>query len=203
MSLVAIAGITLALDGVSPFLDALRNVQELARSNNTIFHETSFDSFLRFVGMALGLGQSAIRALIYLFKALLAAATAVVTLRVVRASAFADQTEGRSRALLNAVAPILIFMTLASPIVWEHHGIFLALSFLLMLKRLERPSQWVWFGFAYLLEFLLPTFDFFPWSFGRLLAPLIILWLMWKTSAHTEPSPSFLTLNSWLRSFTG
>ena len=85
------------------------------------------------------------------------------------------------RHMLNALPPLFILMTLASPVVWEHHGIFVALSFLLMLKRLDLPSDWLLFGFAYLLEFLLPTFDFFPWSFGRLFAPLLILWLMWKT----------------------
>ena len=79
--------------------------------------------------------------------------------------------------------PVLVAMTLAAPVVWEHHGVFVALSFLVMLKRLETPHEWLWFGFAYLLEFLLPTFDFFPWSFGRLAAPLIILWQMWRTLA--------------------
>ena len=70
-------------------------------------------------------------------------------------------------------------MTLSAPVVWEHHGVFVALPFLVMLKRLETPHEWLWFGFAYLLEFLLPTFDFYPWSFGRLVAPMLILWQMW------------------------
>ncbi len=87
-------------------------------------------------------------------------------------------------------------MTLVSPVVWEHHGIFVGLSFLLMLKRIETPSEWFWFGFAYLLEFLLPTFDFFPWSYGRLVAPLIILWLMWRGTK----SELFPRLNSWMDS---
>jgi hypothetical protein len=93
-------------------------------------------------------------------------------------------------------------MTLASPVVWEHHGIFVALSFLLMLKRLDLPSDWLWFGFAYLLEFLLPTFDFFPWSFGRLFAPLLILWLMWKTARPAIVSPSFNGLSLWFERLT-
>ena len=82
--------------------------------------------------------------------------------------------------MLNAIPPLFILMTLAAPVVWEHHGVFMALPFLVMLKRLETPHEWLWFGFAYLLEFLLPTFDFYPWSFGRLVAPMLILWQIWR-----------------------
>jgi len=93
---------------------------------------------------------------------------------------------------------LFILMTLASPVVWEHHGIFLALAFLLLLRRLETPNEWIWFGFAYFLEFLLPTFDFLPWSYGRLFAPLIILWLMWKATKKQNVSHFFTTFNGWL-----
>ena len=47
VSLVAIAGITVLTDGFSPFLDVLQHWQGLALSDNTIYHDTSFDSFLR------------------------------------------------------------------------------------------------------------------------------------------------------------
>ena len=90
-------------------------------------------------------------------------------------SDFSVNGEGK---MLNAIPPLFIFMTLASPIVWDHHGMFVALSFLLMLKRIDSPNLWMLFGFSYILEFVLPSFDFFPWSYGRLVAPMIILVLM-------------------------
>ncbi len=198
LSMIGIAGLTVATDGFAPFLDILQNLRGLASSGNTIFHDTSFDSFLRFAGPILHLSPRWIQALIYASKALLVAATLAVMIRCVRTQAFFQDDE-RGRSMLNALPPLFVLMTLASPIVWEHHGIFLALSFLLLLKRLEQPSDWLWFGFAYLLEFLLPTFDFFPWSFGRLLAPLIILGLMWKTAASRDPSPTFTKINLWLQ----
>ena len=105
--------------------------------------------------------------------------------------------------MLNAVPPLFILFTLASPVVWEHHGVFVALSFLLMLKRLETPSEWLWFALAYLLEFLLPTFDFFPWSFGRLVAPLMILWMMWRTAIRPGDAPLFSQLNLWFDRLPG
>ena len=194
LSMFGIAGLTVATNGITPFLDSLRNVQDLAVSGDTIFHDTSFDSFLRFVGPILRLSPKWIQALIYAAKALLLAGTLAVMVRCVRSRAF-FQDDQRGRSMLNAVPPLLVVMTLASPIVWEHHGIFLALSFLLLLKRLDQPSDWLLFGFAYLLEFLLPTFDFFPWSYGRLVAPLIVLWLMWKTSKSPEPSRIFNKLS--------
>ncbi len=200
LSMLGLAGLTVATNGFSPFLDSLRNVQDLVVSGNTIFHDTSFDSLLRFVGPILHFPPRWIQALIFAAKAVLIVASLAVMVRCVRAQAFV-QTNERGRSMLNALPPLFVPMTLASPIVWEHHGIFLALSFLLLLKRLERPSDWYWFGFAYLLEFLLPTFDFFPWSFGRLVAPLVVLWLMWRTARESNEAHPFQKLNLSLAAF--
>jgi hypothetical protein len=72
----------------------------------------------------------------------------------------------------------------------------------LLIEWIETPAQWAWYTFAYFLEFILPSFDFFPWSFGRLLAPLIILGLMWFTARRQQgPSRIFSSLNDWLSSF--
>jgi hypothetical protein len=106
--------------------------------------------------------------------------------------------KGKGARLANALPPLFILMTLASPVVWEHHAIFVALSFLLLLRRLEMPNEWMWFGFAYFLEFVMPTFDFLPWSYGRLIAPLIILWLMWRATRKQKVSQFFSACNDWL-----
>jgi hypothetical protein len=196
LSLVLLAGVTVITDGISPFFDVLQHVQGLALSDNTIFHDTSFDSFLRFADPLLHIDIFWTRILIYVAKALMAAGAILVMLRLTQNKSFFQPDQPGAR-MLNANPPLFILFTLASPVVWEHHGVFVALSFLLMLKRLDLPSDWMWFGFAYLLEFLLPTFDFFPWSFGRLLAPLIILWLMWKTARRQGDPPLFKQLNAW------
>jgi len=93
-------------------------------------------------------------------------------------------------------------MTLASPLVWEHHAIFVTLPFLLMLKRMDLPNTAIWFGFAYYLEFIMPTFIFFPWSYGRLVAPLIILALLWRDSKIRDGSPFFTAANAWFANLT-
>jgi hypothetical protein len=199
LGMLLIGGLTVVTDGFSPFLDVLRNWQDLQLSVNTIFHDTSFDSFLRSAAPLLHMGVSWTRALTYLAKAALLGATVWVMLGAVRKAAFAA-VNGAGYRMLNALPPLLIAMTLLAPVVWEHHGVFVALSFLVMPKRLETPHEWLWFGFAYLLEFLLPTFDFFPWSFGRLVAPLIILWQMWRTLPRVDKSSVFRRLNHWFES---
>jgi hypothetical protein len=196
ISLVLIAGITVFADGFSPFLVILQHWQALQLSNNTIFHDTSFDSFLRFGAPLLHIDIFWTRVMIHAAKALLIGATIVVMIGSARSRAFFNAA-GAGDRLLNAMPAVLVAMTLVAPVVWEHHGVFVALSFLVMLKRLETPHEWLWFGFAYLLEFLLPTFDFFPWSFGRLAAPLIVLWQMWRTLPRSGDSALFSHLNLW------
>lgn len=204
LSMILLAGITIVTDGISPFFDVFSHVQGLALSDNTIFHDTSFDSFLRFAGPFLHMNIFWTRISIYAAKVMLAGATVIVMLQSARTRAFFKPDNQitipsqRGAKMLNGVLPLFILMTLTSPVVWEHHGIFLALAFVVLLKRIDSSTAWYWYGFAYLLEFLLPTFDFFPWSFGRLAAPLIILGLMWTLSRSNKESSFFVRSNNWL-----
>jgi len=84
VSLLAIGGITVATNGFSPFLDVLRNWQELQVSTNTIFHDTSFDSFLRSAAPLLHVSLSWARGLTYVAKISLLAGTIVVMLGAAR-----------------------------------------------------------------------------------------------------------------------
>ena len=196
ISLAAVAGITLITDGISPFLDVLQHWQGLALSDNTIYHDTSFDSFLRSTAQFVPLGLLWTRVLIYAGKALLAGASLWTMMRCALSRQFVRSGEAGAR-VLNAIPPLFVLMTLSAPVVWEHHGVFLALSYLIMLKRLETPHEWLWFGFAYAVEFLLPTFDFYPWSFGRLVAPMLILWQMWWLAQRKGDALVFTRLNGW------
>jgi hypothetical protein len=187
----------IAVNGVSPYYDFLTNVQILAQNTNTNFHDTSIDSFLRFLDPFLRINLFWTKILIYLSKVLLAAGTIAVMFRNVRNQSFVQGQES-GMTMLNAIPPLFILMTLASPIVWDHHGLFVTIPFLLMVKWIDSPGQWACYTFAYFLEFVLPSFDFFPWSFGRLLAPIIVLGLIWLTAHNREPSRIFSSVNDWL-----
>ncbi|MFN8383966.1 MAG: glycosyltransferase family 87 protein [Anaerolineales bacterium] len=189
VSFLVIAAIPVLTNGISPYLDYLTNIRILTQIPDTNFHDTSFDSFLRFLDPFLGIQIAQTRIMALIAKLLLLGAALFTMLKNIQAQSFSKENR-----MMNAIPPLFIVMTLASPIVWDHHGMFTALSFLLMLKRIENPNAWLLFSFAYILEFLLPSFDFFPWSYGRLIAPMIVLWLMWFTSKN-ETSDIFTNIN--------
>jgi hypothetical protein len=195
LSFFIIAAIPVAFNGISPYYDYLHNIVTLTQIPDTNFHDTSFDSFLRFLNPFFGINILWTRVMIYIAKAALALAAIAAMTKNIRNQAFVNgDTSGN--LMLNAIPSLFVLMTLASPIVWDHHGVFVTVSFLLMLKCIESPSAWIWFGFAYFLEFIMPSFDFFPWSYGRLLAPIIILVLMWGIPRKQE-SHFFNSVNAW------
>ncbi len=197
LCLAGIGLITLASDGLQPYLDYLHNAGLVTTLDNLKFRDNSFDSFFTALFTFLKLGRLWINLFTYASKAALTVLVLIVVFKAVRRHTFLEG-ELRGTGLLNAVPALFILMNLASPLMWEHHGVFVTLSFLLLLKRLETPGEWACFGFAYLLEFLLPTFDFFPWSYGRLAAPLIVLWLTWRVADHPKEAGLFTSLNLWL-----
>ena len=64
--------------------------------------------------------------------------------------------------------------------------LFLAIPFLVVIRKINRPSEWVVYSLLYLLTFLLPTFDFYPWSFGRLFSAVVLMGLMGRSCGATE-----------------
>ncbi|MBE0681803.1 MAG: DUF2029 domain-containing protein [Anaerolineales bacterium] len=195
ISFLVIAAIPVITNSITPYFDYLNNIRILTQIPDTNFHDTSFDAFLRFVNPFFGIQIAQTRIMALGAKILLLISTLIVMVNNIRAQTFSTQNR-----MSNAIPSLFIIMTLASPIVWDHHGLFVTLAFLLMLKRIDTPNSWMWFGFAYFLEFVLPSFDFFPWSYGRLIAPIIILFLMWTTVRKNEPSQFFMKANRWFAS---
>ncbi len=195
ISFLVIAAIPVITNGITPYFDYLNNIRILTQIPDTNFHDTSFDSFLRFVNPFFGIQIAQTRIMALGAKILLLISTLFVMVKNIRTQPFSTQNR-----MSNAIPSLFIIMTLASPIVWDHHGLFVTLAFLLMLKRIDTPNSWMWFGFAYFLEFVLPSFDFFPWSYGRLIAPIIILFLMWTTVRKNVPSQFFMKANRWFAS---
>jgi hypothetical protein len=193
VSFLLIGLFPVAVNGMSPYYDYFNNAFLLTQLTTTNFHDTSFDSFFRFLNPFFGIQIEATRIIILLAKALLLGATLFVMAQNIR-----EQSFSKENRLLNAAPSLFVFMTLGSPIVWDHHGLFVALPFLILFKHVDSPAQWTWLGFAYFLEFIQPSFDFFPWSYGRLLAPMIILALMWFILPVNEPSRFMSTASRWL-----
>ncbi len=197
LSSLALAGVTVALYGVSPFQDWIFNASHIYGANLLAYRENSIDSFVRAMWTwqySTGAYSSAAGYLSAVAKVILAAGCGVVVRACVKGRAYVSE----SGAALNSVGPLLIAMTLLYPLVWEHHAVFLVLPFLVILKRLSSVRDWAILGFAYFLEFLLPTFDFFPWSYGRLLAPLVVLWLTYSIAGRGNAPAAITPLEKWL-----
>lgn len=193
ISFLVIGLFPIVINGVDVYYQYVNNAFLLTQLPDTNFHDTSFDSFLRFFNPFFGIPIETTRLMVLGTKVLLLIATLYTMAQNILAQSFSK--EGR---LLNAAPALFVFMTLGSPIVWDHHGIFTTLAFLLILKRIQSPSHWMIFLAAYFFEFMLPSFDFFPWSYGRLVAPMVILWLMYATRKNEEPSPFITSANQWL-----
>jgi hypothetical protein len=190
LSFLLVGAIPVVAYGFGPYFDFYQNTSFVLAGHGLSFRESSFEGLFMALAEFLKLAPAFVKVAAYAAKAILFVATMVVMRKNIRQETFFS---GEGKRLYNAIPSLFILMTLASPIVWEHHGLFLTLSFLLLLKKLDTPSAWAVFGFAYLLEFLLPTFDFFPWSYGRLVAPLLCLWLMGQIPS--KPSTWFVNLN--------
>ncbi len=185
-----ISGITLYTDGISPFFDFYNNAIALASQRGfSTYRDVSFDGFFSTLGQFNGFFSTHWRTLALASKLSLGLIALFIIFQ-----RLSEKTKPGAR-MFNSMPILLILMTMSSPIVWEHHGIFLALPFLILLPRLNTPTNWTLFIFAYFFQFIIPTFDFFPWSYVRLIAPFVILFLLWKTS--DQESTGFQKMNQW------
>ena len=195
INMALIAGFTIAIYGISPYFDFINNFLFINAPHGLSLHDSSFDSA---IGMTLSYFRadfSTIRTLVLLAKGV----TAVITVFLcIRSRGFFSPGESKLR-LFDSIIPLFVGMTLLSPLVWEHHAIFLTLPFLLLLKKLESPAEWTLYGAVYLLVFLTPTFDYFPWSYGRLLGIVVLLILLWKSSDRSH-NTFFPVFNAWAES---
>jgi len=176
--LVAIALIPAGAFGFGPYADLVYNLRNVEQANGLVFRDASIDSFLRATSLATGIHADF---LIWPAKTALAAFCLALTVTHVRRRTFVS-SEAREGAVLNAIPALMVLMVMLAPLVWEHHPVFLGLSYIVIATVL-RPSDFLLFTFAYFVEYLTPTFDFFPWSYGRLISPLILLALAWRRAS--------------------
>jgi alpha-1,2-mannosyltransferase len=202
--LAAVAGAIYAVHGPQPFLDFLRNARGVYAWSDLSFRENSIDSFLRSTAAELGGPLAVLEATPA--RTLLKSAILAFALAVAAAAAWRRpfaQGPAPGSLVLNTLPALSLLMLLASPLVWEHHPVFAALPFLVVTKRLRTPGEWALFTLAYGVVFLLPTFDFYPWSFGRLAGLLALLALLLRASRHGEDGELFrLALERFSRAAT-
>ena len=163
---LAIVGLTIVVVGPTPYVDLWHNLQHVYEANPISFRDTSVDSFVRATAVVSGANPDGLGTVgtVWTLKRL----PVVVCL----ALAWRNRTHGTyvatgvsGAAALNAAPALLMLMVLVSPLMWEHHGVFAILPFLVAAGRVEGPGEWAVFLTAYFVVFLLPTFDYYPWSY--------------------------------------
>jgi hypothetical protein len=84
----------------------------------------------------------------------------------------------------------VVAMLLLSPMVWEHHYILIMPIMLWAMVRVG-DQQALWLGISYLLIYLLPTFDLYPFSYHRMVGLLMLLYVtsprFVEQSVRTQP----------------
>ena len=196
IALVGILFATVLINGASPYVDFVKNVWNIYNWRDPDYRDNSIDAWFRTIQRAIGYNPGWTMAFIAIFKLLLLAAICFIVYRCIRKSTFSGST-GTSDVLLDASPALLILMMTASPLVWEHHPVFASLSYLVLLKVLSGPLEWMLFGAAYMLAYLFPTFDFFPWSCGRLASSIIWMYLAWRASGRSGISSVFSRTNAF------
>ena len=197
LALSAGLALTVVPYGIMPFYDVLHNLQRLYEIRDAAFRDNSIDSFVMAWRKFGTFDPAALQRTIFGAKVMLTLASLWTMFHCMKRRLFFDQ-RGPGAIAFNAIPVLLILMMLGSPIAWEHHPVFLTLSFLLILRGIETTPVAALYTTAYALTFLVPTFDFFPWSYGRLLGPLILLALPWALGRGPFPTGCFRAWNQWL-----
>ena len=198
LNMILITGFTIAFYGIQPYGDFVNNFLFINAPHSLSLHDSSFDSAIGMTFSYFRAGVSTVRILVLLAKG----ATVIVTVFLcIRSRGFFSTGQSKPR-LFDSIIPLFVGMTLLSPLVWEHHAMFLTLPVLLLLNKLETSAEWIGYGAAYLLVFLTPTFDYFPWSYGRLVGILILLALLWKSRIRSG-NTFFPAFNTWAKSLSG
>jgi hypothetical protein len=199
LNMLVIGAIPLMAHGIGNYYDVLSNLNLLNERTSYIFRDTSYDSFFLATTSMLNISANVARPFIYASKLIVSLFALRVAFASVRTSAFFSE-QARGNFLYNSAPALMVLLTVVSPRVWEHHGVFLTLPFLILLKTLSNETDWFLFILASFFEFIIPTFDFYPWSYVRMVAPLIILWLLWMMSKRDKETKIFDYFNGWANS---
>ncbi|MBN1303367.1 MAG: DUF2029 domain-containing protein [Anaerolineales bacterium] len=186
LNLVLVGLLSMAISGVSPYLDFINNARAMASTHSLNFREYSLDALFYTLGTFFKLDPGLMGIFAIISKIFLGLATLYITRLNTRYKTF---FQGPGENLFNAMPSLLVLMTLTSPLIWVHHGVFLCLPFLVLMKKLESPAEWSWFSFAYMMVYMMPVFDLFPWAHLRLLAVLISLTLIWLLAKKETLTP--------------
>jgi hypothetical protein len=187
-SVGAIVAGTSAINGFGRYLEFMHNTSNIYAANGVVLRDNSIDSLVRATLQVFGGDLQWARVPVTLAKGALGLWLIWAAHRAARRETFTRGT-GPEAVVSNAFVVLPFAMTMLSPLVWEHHPVFVLVPFLALLARASTPRQLGLLGLAYVLVFDVPTFDVYPFSFHRLagmVAALFALGEMVREGATVE-----------------
>jgi hypothetical protein len=182
----ALAGGSMAVVGVKPWWDYFHAAAVM--HSEGIYRDNSLQSLFLAVGTHLGMAQDSPGLMLAGKLAALAAALGLIWLAL----------QPRWRAVfvgpdgdfvLGSLPLLLLAMVVGSPMIWEHHWLFLQLPLLLLVVRAWETRYALSALFIYGIVFLMPIFDSLPLSYHRLAALawwLVVVWRMSKEAGQVR-----------------
>ena len=181
LSIIVLFAMTYCFYGWMPYASFFENSKNIYAANGITFRECSIDAVVRTISVCLRTNGKSWAVLLVKIPVLLGLLWGAYYTIKQKTWERRDDVLG---SVLNALPLLLFVMVFASPLVWEHHFIFLSLPVFLLLKKMQTALEWVMYGFAYLFIFLSPTFDFFPFSFCRLIGAGLLFYLCMKVAKY-------------------
>jgi len=182
VSMVAIFAMTYCIYGWAPYASFLENTKNIYYANGLLFRDCSIDAVVRMVAISFRTNGTP---WVWLVKLPVLVGLLWGVYYAIQQKPWKHRKDALG-SVLNALPTLLFVMVFASPLVWEHHFLFLSLPFLLLLKKMQTTAEWVLYGFAYLFIFLFPEFDFFPFSFCRLIGAGLLFYLCIKVAKYNN-----------------
>ena len=188
---VIMAGIviwTSAMNGFEYYSNCLDNVRIIFLKTWACYRENSIDSFVRAtLRLFLGRRVAARFPILFLKAALLLLSMMILFLNTKRKTYY--RGNNGEAFIYNSFVVLIFLMMMFSPVVWEHHPVFIIFPFLLMLKKISGPGELSIYLAAYYLIFLMPTFDFYPLSYNRLLG-VVLCYVLFLKSLKSDAGSS-------------
>jgi len=158
----------------------LKNVSIVMNSPGTIvYRDCSIESFLRATFLNLNLNLDVAKYTSYALKIGLIILTLWILNKIIKNRSF-FQGEKRMEVIYNGYVVLIVLMTMLSPIVWVHHLVFLVFPFLIIFQRLTKIDEYFLFVVSYFVIFLMPTYNFYPFSYLRLLGVVLCYVLLYR-----------------------
>jgi hypothetical protein len=149
-------------------------VRNLLEWHPAAYRSSSFYGFFKRTGMLFG-ASVPYDALFNALRAALAAGVYALSYLSMRREVFARGPDDRSAGIVNGLVPLLFVWIVVSPTVWPYHLVVLIIPAVLSLTHMRRWRRLGLWTFGYVFTFIVPVFDFYPWSYLRLAGWLALL----------------------------